>query len=96
LLFLVVAPLPVFGAEHHCRECGYADHGSVVCPGIPPIKAVVVQMPATAAGPRSVTAATAESVLRRLEAVLACRDALDRNVKLLVALEAMLVTLQQG
>ena len=37
-----------------------------------------------------------ESVLRRLEAVLACRDALDRNVKPLVALEAMLVTLQQS
>jgi DNA polymerase-3 subunit delta' len=37
-----------------------------------------------------------ESVLRRLEAVLACREALDRNVKPLVALEAMLVTVQQG
>ena len=32
-----------------------------------------------------------ESALRRLEAVLACREALDRNVKPLVALEAMLV-----
>ncbi len=39
---------------------------------------------------------TPESVLRRLEAVLACREALDRNVKPLVALEAMLVSLQQG
>jgi DNA polymerase-3 subunit delta' len=39
---------------------------------------------------------TPESVLRRLEAVLACREALDRNVKPLVALEAMLVTLQQA
>jgi DNA polymerase III subunit delta' len=37
-----------------------------------------------------------ESVLRRLEAVLACREALDRNVKPLVALEAMLVAVQQG
>jgi DNA polymerase III subunit delta' len=37
-----------------------------------------------------------ESVLRKLEAVLACRDALDRNVKPLVALEAMLVSVQQG
>lgn len=37
-----------------------------------------------------------ESALRRLEAVLACRDALDRNVKPLVALEAMLVALQRG
>ncbi len=39
---------------------------------------------------------TPESVLRRLEAVLACREALDRNVKPLVALEAMLVAVQQG
>jgi DNA polymerase-3 subunit delta' len=39
---------------------------------------------------------TPESVLQRLEAVLACREALDRNVKPLIALEAMLVTLQQG
>jgi DNA polymerase-3 subunit delta' len=37
-----------------------------------------------------------ESVLRRLEAVLACREALDRNVKPLVALEAMLVAVHQG
>ena len=39
---------------------------------------------------------TPESTLRRLEAVLACRDALDRNVKPLVALEAMLVVVQQA
>jgi DNA polymerase III subunit delta' len=37
-----------------------------------------------------------ESALRRLEAVLACREAMDRNVKPLVALEAMLVAVQQG
>jgi DNA polymerase-3 subunit delta' len=37
-----------------------------------------------------------ESALLRLEAVLACREALDRNVKPLVALEAMLTTLQTG
>jgi len=39
---------------------------------------------------------TPESVLRRLEAVLSCREALDRNVKPLVALEAMLVAIQGG
>ena len=39
---------------------------------------------------------TPESALRRLEAVLACREALDRNVKPLIALEAMLVAVQQG
>jgi DNA polymerase-3 subunit delta' len=39
---------------------------------------------------------TPESALRRLEAVLACREALDRNVKPLVALEAMLVAVHQG
>ena len=37
-----------------------------------------------------------ESALRRLEAVLACREALDRNVKPLIALEAMLVSLHRG
>jgi DNA polymerase-3 subunit delta' len=35
----------------------------------------------------------AESVLRRLEAVLACRDALERNVKPRIAVEAMLTAL---
>ncbi|MHA6797073.1 DNA polymerase III subunit delta' [Pseudonocardia bannensis] len=38
----------------------------------------------------------AESVLRRLEAVLACREALDRNVKPEIAVEAMLIALHQG
>ncbi|WP_430781076.1 DNA polymerase III subunit delta' [Actinoplanes sp. G11-F43] len=37
-----------------------------------------------------------ESTLRRLEAVLACRDSIDRNVKPQVALEAMMVTLWRG
>ncbi|WP_204297549.1 DNA polymerase III subunit delta' [Actinoplanes campanulatus] len=37
-----------------------------------------------------------ESTLRRLEAVLTCRDAIDRNVKPQVALEAMMVSLWQG
>ncbi|MBO3740785.1 DNA polymerase III subunit delta' [Actinoplanes flavus] len=39
---------------------------------------------------------TPESTLRRLEAVLTCRDAIDRNVKPQVALEAMMVSLWQG
>ncbi|RAK31888.1 DNA polymerase-3 subunit delta' [Actinoplanes lutulentus] len=37
-----------------------------------------------------------ESVLRRLEAVLACQDAIERNVKPDIALEAMMVTLWRG
>lgn len=45
---------------------------------------------------RAARAWTPESALRRLEAVLACRDALDRNVKPLIALEAMLVAVQQS
>lgn len=45
---------------------------------------------------RAVRQWSPESALRRLEAVLACRDALDRNVKPLVALEAMLVAIQLG
>ena len=39
---------------------------------------------------------TAESALRRLEAVLACREAIELNVKPRIAVEAMMVTLWQG
>ncbi|GIE98277.1 DNA polymerase III subunit delta' [Paractinoplanes rishiriensis] len=39
---------------------------------------------------------TAESTLRRLEAVLACRDAIDQNVKPKIAVEAMMVSLWRG
>jgi DNA polymerase-3 subunit delta' len=37
-----------------------------------------------------------ESTLRRLEAVLTCREAIDKNVKPQIALEAMMVTLWKG
>ncbi|GAB1644672.1 DNA polymerase III subunit delta' [Krasilnikovia sp. MM14-A1259] len=37
-----------------------------------------------------------ESTLRRLEAVLACRDAIEQNVKPRIAVEAMMVRLWQG
>jgi DNA polymerase-3 subunit delta' len=39
---------------------------------------------------------TAESALRRLEAVLACRDAIEANVKPQIAVEAMMVRLWRG
>jgi DNA polymerase-3 subunit delta' len=39
---------------------------------------------------------TADSTLRRLEAVLACREALELNVKPRIAIEAMLTTLHHG
>lgn len=39
---------------------------------------------------------TSESTLRRLEAVLECRTALTRNVKPIIAVEAMAATLYQG
>jgi DNA polymerase-3 subunit delta' len=39
---------------------------------------------------------TPESTLRRLEAVLACRTAIDANVKPQIAVEAMMVTLWRG
>ncbi|GAA1853906.1 DNA polymerase III subunit delta' [Pseudonocardia ailaonensis] len=39
---------------------------------------------------------SAESTLRRLEAVLACREALELNVKPRIAVEAMMTALQQG
>jgi DNA polymerase-3 subunit delta' len=37
-----------------------------------------------------------ESALRRLEAVLACRDAIDLNVKPDIAVEAMMLSLWRG
>ena len=37
-----------------------------------------------------------ESTLRRLEAVLACRDAIEQNVKPKIAVEAMMVSLWRG
>jgi DNA polymerase-3 subunit delta' len=37
-----------------------------------------------------------ESVLRRLEAVLACRTALDQNVKPEIAVESMMTALHRG
>jgi DNA polymerase-3 subunit delta' len=39
---------------------------------------------------------TAESALRRLEAVLACREAIELNVKPRIAVEAMMVSLWEG
>ncbi|TCK27847.1 DNA polymerase III subunit delta' [Pseudonocardia endophytica] len=39
---------------------------------------------------------TAESTLRRLEAVLACREALEQNVKPRIAVEAMMTALHRG
>jgi DNA polymerase III subunit delta' len=39
---------------------------------------------------------SAESILRRLEAVLACRDAIEANVKPQIAVEAMMVSLWRG
>jgi DNA polymerase-3 subunit delta' len=45
---------------------------------------------------RVAQAGSAESTLRRIEAVLACRTALDRNVDPLLAVEAMTVALRAG
>ncbi|USX49762.1 DNA polymerase III subunit delta' [Lentzea sp. HUAS12] len=39
---------------------------------------------------------SAESILRRLEAVLACREAIEVNVKPRIAVEAMVTTLHRG
>jgi DNA polymerase-3 subunit delta' len=39
---------------------------------------------------------TQESTLRRIQAVLACRDAIEQNVKPRIAVEAMLLTLWRG
>jgi DNA polymerase-3 subunit delta' len=45
---------------------------------------------------RAASAWTPESTLRRLEAVLACREALELNVKPRIAVEAMLTVLYRG
>jgi DNA polymerase-3 subunit delta' len=45
---------------------------------------------------RAARESTPESALRRLEAVLACREALEQNVKPEIAVEAMLVALHTG
>ena len=37
-----------------------------------------------------------ESTLRRIEAIAACREALDRNVAPLLAVEAMTMALRAG
>ncbi|MCW7946667.1 DNA polymerase III subunit delta' [Streptomyces hygroscopicus] len=45
---------------------------------------------------RLARAGTPESTLRRIEAIAACRDALDRNVAPLLAVEAMTMALRAG
>ncbi|MFJ9612377.1 DNA polymerase III subunit delta' [Streptomyces noursei] len=45
---------------------------------------------------RIATTSTAERTLRRIEAVIACREALERNVAPLLAVEAMTVALRAG
>ena len=45
---------------------------------------------------RLARATSPESTLRRIEAIAACRDALDRNVAPLLAVEAMTMALQSG
>jgi len=45
---------------------------------------------------RAAAAWTPVSTLRRLEAVLACREAIELNVKPRVAIEAMVTTLHTG
>ena len=58
-----------------------------------------IQVVHTDAAEQSAAAAekwTAESTLRRLEAVLACREAIDLNVKPKIAVEAMMVHLWRG
>jgi DNA polymerase-3 subunit delta' len=56
-----------------------------------PVAAVHVDAAADVAGAASKW--TAESTLRRLEAVLECRAAIDNNVKPLIAVEAMMIGL---
>jgi DNA polymerase-3 subunit delta' len=55
-----------------------------------------VHADAAPAAAAAATKWTAESALRRLEAVLACREAIELNVKPRIAVEAMMVTLWRG
>jgi DNA polymerase III subunit delta' len=59
-----------------------------------PVPPVHVDVADTAA--RAAAGWTPESTLRRLEAVLACRDAIEQNVKPLIAVEAMMLALWRG
>ncbi|WP_018352270.1 DNA polymerase III subunit delta' [Longispora albida] len=59
--------------------------------GTAPVHADVAEMTRAAAAKW-----TPESALRRLEAVLACREAIDANVKPKIAVEAMMLSLWQG
>ena len=45
---------------------------------------------------RLAESSTPESTLRRIEAILACREAVDINVAPLLAVEAMAIALHQG
>jgi DNA polymerase-3 subunit delta' len=45
---------------------------------------------------RIARSSTPESTLRRIEAIVACREALERNVAPLLAVEAMTVALRAG
>jgi DNA polymerase-3 subunit delta' len=45
---------------------------------------------------RIARSSTPEATLRRIEAIVACRDALDRNVAPLLAVEAMTMALRAG
>jgi DNA polymerase-3 subunit delta' len=58
---------------------------------VAPVHADVADMVTAAAAKWS-----AESTLRRLEAILACRDAIEVNVKPRIAVEAMMLTLWRG
>jgi DNA polymerase-3 subunit delta' len=58
---------------------------------VPPVHADAAEMVAAAAAKW-----TAESTLRRLESVLACREAIDVNVKPRIAVESMMLTLWRG
>jgi DNA polymerase-3 subunit delta' len=58
---------------------------------VPPVHTDVAAQSSAAAGKW-----TPESALRRLEAVLACRDAIEQNVKPRIAVEAMMLSLWRG
>jgi DNA polymerase III subunit delta' len=61
------------------------------CSGVPAVHGDTAETAAAAA-----QRWTPEGTLRRLEAILGCRDAIDANVKPRIAVEAMMLTLWRG
>ena len=89
---LIVPPVRT-GAAAVLATAGAPSNELTVAAGaaVPPVHADQSQVVGELA-----RASTPESLLRRIEAVLACRDAIDANVNPLLACESMALALRAG